>query len=184
MTDENPRYRRFADRYESGEVPWDHELPPPEVLAFADDAAPGRALDLGCGYGRAAIYMAARGWRVTAIDFVPLAIAEARKRAAAAGVAAQVDFQVGSVLALDHLPAGGYDFALDVGCMHAFDQEQRAQYAAGVARALRPGALFMLFTRLAGPEDAALDEERDGPPRPQEADIRDALTPYFSPGAE
>ena len=83
---------KFQERYESGRIPWDHELPPPEVISALAERPAGRALDLGCGLGRAAIYLAQRGWQVDAVDFVPLAIEQASQRAEAAGVAVvQVD---------------------------------------------------------------------------------------------
>jgi SAM-dependent methyltransferase len=56
---------------------------------------PGRALDVGCGTGRDACYLAGRGWQVTGVDIAPAAIARARRRAAALGV--QVRWVVGDV---------------------------------------------------------------------------------------
>mgnify|MGYP003516116257 CR=1 FL=1 len=55
------RYERFADRYASGELPWDQADPPPEVLAYVPTLPPGRALDLGCGLGRASLFIAGLG---------------------------------------------------------------------------------------------------------------------------
>jgi SAM-dependent methyltransferase len=56
------------------------------LLAEVADLAPGRALDLGCGAGRNAVWLAERGWRVTAVDFSEVALAMARALAAARGV--------------------------------------------------------------------------------------------------
>jgi SAM-dependent methyltransferase len=56
------------------------------VLDILEDIAPGRALDLGCGNGRHALWLAERGWRVTAVDFSTEALRQARERAAATGV--------------------------------------------------------------------------------------------------
>ena len=147
-------YERMVERYRSGSVPWDDEMPPPEVAAALTQLKPGRALDLGCGYGRSSIYLAQNGWRVVGIDFVPEAIAEAVKRAQAAGVSDRVQFHVASVLALDFLD-DLYDLALDIGCMHAFNELELQAYAAGLRRLLRPGAHFLLFARLAQPDTAA-----------------------------
>lgn len=151
---------RFTERYAQGEVPWDDSLPPPEVQDLAAPLPPGRALDLGCGYGRTAIYLAQHGWQVDAIDFVPQAIAEAKKRAAAAGVAERIQFHVGSVADLDFLP-GPYDLAIDVGCMHALGQPLQQKYRDGLRRLLRPGAPYLLFARLQEPiSEASHEEER------------------------
>ncbi|MCA9932850.1 MAG: methyltransferase domain-containing protein, partial [Anaerolineales bacterium] len=77
-------YDRLRERYELGQVPWDHELPPPEVVAELEQMLPGRALDLGCGYGRASVYMAQHNWQVDGVDFIDLALQEAARRAAEA----------------------------------------------------------------------------------------------------
>ena len=144
-------YDRMRERYLAGMVPWDDTLPPPEVVELIPRLAPGRALDLGCGYGRATIFMARHGWQVDGVDFVPEAIAESGRRAEAAGVMNLVRFHLARVSVLDFL-AGVYDFALDVGCMHNLDETERQGYAAGLRRLLRPGAIFLLYARLAEPD--------------------------------
>lgn len=148
--------KRLAWRYAVGDVPWDAPLPPPEVQETAAQLTPGRALDLGCGYGRTAIYLAARGWQVDGVDFVARALAEAERRAAAAGVSAA--FHHSSVTEISYLTPP-YDLAIDVGCGHNLDAAGWRAYHARLHRLLRPGALFMLYSRVEG-EDAAAD---DGP---------------------
>jgi SAM-dependent methyltransferase len=146
------RFRALQQRYQSGELPWDRPLPPPEIIALAERLPAGRALDLGSGTGRAAIYLAQRGWTVDGVDFVPEAVAIAEARAVAAGVGAAVQFSVGSVSALrDH--AGPYDLAIDVGCLHGLPADERQQYVAGLAERLRPTGLFILFARLSDATD-------------------------------
>lgn len=137
-------------RYREGGVPWDDPLPPPEIVALADALPPGRALDLGCGYGRATIFLAQRGWRCDGVDFVEQAIAAARQRACEAGVADRAHFHVASVAALAQL-APGYDLAIDVGCLHAQRSEDRRAYAAEVARLVAPGGQYVLFARVLAP---------------------------------
>jgi SAM-dependent methyltransferase len=152
-------YDRMKERYLAGSVPWDDALPPPEVVALVPRLEPGRALDLGCGYGRATIFMARHGWRVDGVDFIPEAIAEAARRAEASGVIDQVQFHVGSVSELGFLH-GRYDFALDVGCMHSLGEVELQNYAAGLRRLLRPGAIYLLYARLT-------DLERDSESGPR-----------------
>ncbi|WP_420631487.1 class I SAM-dependent methyltransferase [Candidatus Leptofilum sp.] len=149
---------RFTERYANGEVPWDDALPPPEVQALASSLPPGRALDLGCGYGRTAIYLAQNGWRVDAIDFVPEAITEAKKRAAEANVAGKIQFHVGSVADLDFLTER-YDLAIDIGCMHALTQPQQQAYRDGLLRLLNSSAPYLLFARLQEPQGAEDEED-------------------------
>lgn len=144
---EQTRQERFAERYAEGRVPWDDTLPPPELRALGETMPPGRALDLGCGYGRSAVYLAQLGWQVDGVDFVPQAIAGARDRAETAGVAARTCFHVGSVT---HMPflAGPYDLALDIGCMHGLPEAELVAYRDEVARLLRPQGTYLLFAHL------------------------------------
>ena len=75
-------------RYAEPHLVWSAE--PNRFLAEeAGDLAPGRALDLACGEGRNAIWLARRGWDVTGVDFSGVAIDKARQMAADAGVAAR-----------------------------------------------------------------------------------------------
>ena len=63
-----------------------HGEPSSVVLAELERLAPGRALDLGCGNGRHAMWLAERGWRVTAVDFSTEALRQARERLRRRGV--------------------------------------------------------------------------------------------------
>lgn len=72
--------------------------PHPELAAL--DLPPGRAHELGCGEGRQAVWLATQGWRVSAVDFSPVAIDRARRLAAHR--ADEVDFRVVDVR--DHRP--------------------------------------------------------------------------------
>ena len=58
----------------------------PLVIATASEMKPGRALDLACGAGRNALWLAEHGWSVTAVDGSPAAIERLRSRAASRGV--------------------------------------------------------------------------------------------------
>ena len=140
------KHRQFSERYAEGDVPWDDDLPPPELRAAVASRPPGRALDLGCGYGRAAIYLARQGWHVDAIDFVTIAIEEAKRRAAATG--AEVSFHVADVTDLSFLHKE-YDLALDVGCAHSLKTDELRAFSNEVSRLLRSGGLFLLFARIA-----------------------------------
>jgi tellurite methyltransferase len=63
---------RWNERYQAGEQVV--KSPPRLVVEFAGSVAPGSALDLACGPGRNALYLAELGWRVTALDGSPVAI--------------------------------------------------------------------------------------------------------------
>jgi len=162
MSDEPTAYDRFRERYEEGRVTWDDPSPPPEIIALAAELAPGWGLDLGCGYGRAAIYLAQRGWTMDGVDFVPQAIAVARQRARAAGMAGRARFHVALASALPFL-APPYDLAIDIGCMHSFTEELLAGYRAELVRLLSTGGRYVLFAHLRGDEGAGEDAPRGIP---------------------
>jgi cyclopropane fatty-acyl-phospholipid synthase-like methyltransferase len=133
--------------YLVGFKPWDRGVSPPELVEVMEGAKalpPGKALDLGCGTGTNAIYMAQHGWDVTAIDFTRRAVAAARKKAAAAGVEPRI--VEGDVTHLDALGVGsGYSLLFDLGCYHSIPHVERPAYAKGVTAAAAPGATMLLF---------------------------------------
>src|SRR3954449_6215812 len=69
------------------------------LTAEVADLRPGRALDAGCGHGSDTLWLAARGWRVTAVDFAATALAYARSTAAGLGpdVAERIDWVEGDL---------------------------------------------------------------------------------------
>lgn len=153
------RQSRLLARYQEGRVPWDDPLPPPEVVALANELPVGWMLDLGCGYGRADIYLAQLGWRAVGVDFVHLAVAEARRRALAAGVARQTLFVQGRVTELGFLN-GRFDFILDVGCMHNLTEPELIQYRQHVTHLLKKGGTYLLFAHLRDEQNPSPDEHR------------------------
>ncbi len=134
----------FEFQYRFGKPRWDTGVTPPEVVTLIENGSlkGTRALDLGCGTGTNAIYLARNGFQVVGVDFSPRAIATARDKAKREGVSA--DFHVGDVTRLDFLQEP-FDFVLDIGCFHSVAAERRQAYAAEMARLARPGALFMLY---------------------------------------
>jgi len=166
MTNSQPvagtdRYERFLERYEEGKIPWDDPVPPPEIITLAAELSPGRGLDLGCGYGRTAIYLAERGWSVDGVDFIRQAVETARRRAAAAGMTERTRFYQASVAALDFLEPS-YDLAIDVGCMHSLSGDALLAYRDGLSRLIRQGGRYTLFAHLRGSDDP--DEDGRGIP--------------------
>ncbi len=155
---EESRLEKFVERYAAGMIPWDDDLPPPELMALVEERTVGRALDLGCGYGRSTIYLARHGWVVDGVDFVPQAVQGAIERAAEAGVADRIRFHVASVAELSFLD-GPYDLALDIGCLHAMSETELISYHEGLLRLLPQGAIYLLFVHLWD----TTDDESDGP---------------------
>jgi 2-polyprenyl-3-methyl-5-hydroxy-6-metoxy-1,4-benzoquinol methylase len=92
----------WDERYAQKQLLWSAE-PNRLFAAEVGGLPPGRALDLACGEGRNAIWLAERGWRVTGVDFSEVAITKARALAASRG--AEVEWVVADVL--DHEPERG-----------------------------------------------------------------------------
>jgi SAM-dependent methyltransferase len=106
--------------------------------------APGRALDVGCGTGRDAVYLTQQGWRVTAVDFAEDALAKARRRAADEGV--DVEWIQGDVSRLDQLGLEpGYSLLYDFGCIQGLPDAARQGAANGLAHLAAPGASLLMF---------------------------------------
>lgn len=76
----------WEQRYRDSERVWSGE-PNPLLVRETVDLRPGRALDLGCGEGADAVWLAGQGWQVTGVDISPTALTRAAAHAAAAGLA-------------------------------------------------------------------------------------------------
>lgn len=113
--------------------------PNPLVVDLVLSLEPGRALDLGAGEGRHAIWLAEQGWQVTAVDFSRVALDRGRRRARELGVA--LEFALAG--AGDFLPgAGCFDLVL-IAYMHPEPEERDAVFAA-VAGAVAPGGHLLV----------------------------------------
>src|SRR5207245_1111401 len=153
--------------------PWETGRPSSELrqLLRRWHVRPGRAVELGCGTGVNAVWLARHGFAVTAIDLSPRAIERARRRAAAAGVA--VDFRVGDVTQPGCL-SGPFDFFFDRGCYHAVRLADVEAYLRAVRAATRPRALGLILMG-----NAAEPEELVGPPVLDQWQIRAEWGTYF-----
>ncbi len=133
--------------YRIGFTPWDTGEVPSELSVLIEGPAglaAGRALDIGCGTGTQAVYMASHGWEVTAVDAVPRPLSQARARADAAGVS--VDWILADVARLHRLGlAPGFTLIFDRGCFHGLGESQRGAYAAVVDGLAAPGATLLMM---------------------------------------
>jgi SAM-dependent methyltransferase len=116
-------------------------------LVESGQVPPGRALDIGCGTGTNAIYLAQHGFQVVGTDIAWLAIRKARRKAREAGVS--VTLCVGEAIKLGTPagpPLGGFfDMAIDIGCLHAIQSRHRLAYGSMLRRVLREGGYYLLY---------------------------------------
>ncbi|MEU4097672.1 class I SAM-dependent methyltransferase [Streptomyces sp. NPDC026673] len=140
----------YADR--SRPVPFFVDKPDENLVEWLDRgliAPGGRALDLGCGPGRNARYLASRGFSVDAVDLSPAAIAWAQDRARGSGAA--VRFHRGDAFALAGTALRGpYDLIHDSGCFHHLPPHRRISYLALLDDVLAPGGHLVLSCFAAG----------------------------------
>jgi cyclopropane fatty-acyl-phospholipid synthase-like methyltransferase len=156
----------FQSMYQ-GQAPWDIPGPQPEVVRLEESGAVvGSVLDAGCGTGENALYLASRGHEVWGIDYVPVAIERAMRKAEQRGLG--VRFQVADAREIDGL-ARTFDAVIDCGLFHTFSDEDRPAYVAGLAKVLRPGGRYFLL--------CFSDREpgTEGPRRVSQQEIRDTF---------
>ncbi|TKA02924.1 class I SAM-dependent methyltransferase [Actinacidiphila oryziradicis] len=145
----------LVDGVELDKMPWDHGKPKQTLLKLLKEnriPLEGDLLDIGCGPGDNAIHLAGLGYRVTGVDFAPSAIAKANSRAAQQGVTAT--FAVADATELAGFD-DDFDTVVSASLFHCFTAEQRPDYVAALARAMRSGARLLQWCArgdLAGPE--------------------------------
>jgi cyclopropane fatty-acyl-phospholipid synthase-like methyltransferase len=147
----------------SGAPPWDIGRPQPVFVQLSTAGEiRGRVLDIGCGTGENALYLAALGHDVCGIDFAYAAIEQARKKSLQRGI--WVNFRL--VNALD-LPCLGqtFDTVIDCGLFHVLSDEGRLRLAQGLTTVLDPGGRYFMLC-------FCEQETREGPRRITQHEIR------------
>jgi 2-polyprenyl-3-methyl-5-hydroxy-6-metoxy-1,4-benzoquinol methylase len=112
------------------------------LVAEAANLAPGRALDAGCGHGADALWLATRGWEVTAVDFSAAALTHGRSMAEAVGldIAERIDW-VESDLATWKPATAHYDLVV---CLYVHMAGSVEELIAGMANGVAPGGSLLL----------------------------------------
>jgi SAM-dependent methyltransferase len=164
---------RFNEHYKEGSAPWDIGRPDFNLTQAVTRTpiASCRALDIGCGTGDNAIWLAQQKFEVLAFDTSEVAIEKAKEKAQKATV--QCSFRVADILNSD-LRETLFGFAFDRGCFHTFDSgKDRKRFAQQVHLHLAENGLWL---SLIGNAD---DRLKEGPPKLTARDIVSAVEPYF-----
>lgn len=174
----NLQQRLFTDIYRRAKgvegLPWNSDVPA-LLRQVAERRKPGRALDLGCGAGVHAVYLAQQGYSVVGVDFVPAALELARERARIAGV--ELELHQADVLTYN-TPAA-FDLVLDSGCLHHIPPGEVSKYRAQLDQWLQPGGDYILvhFSK-----QHALDWRPVGPRRVPKKQIVELFAPLHLEG--
>ena len=164
---ESEEMHDWNDHYASNPRP--STRPDPGFVETARGLPPGRALDLGCGEGAEALWLASRGWSVTAVDYAPAALATLRRLASENGLEVRTieadlldpDFDPRTVVdAGAPANANAYDLVY-IGYLH-MEPKPRAAVLRAAERALAAGGtiLYIGITRAAGPASKPSPNER------------------------
>jgi SAM-dependent methyltransferase len=160
----------WNESYASGEpLPWDTGAPDPLLVEMIESRviAPGRTLEIGCGTGTNAIFLAEHGFDVLGVDISEVAVDRARAKAHGRCRFDVIDFLVAG-------PTDGpFQFVFDRGCFHVFDDgNERARFAQKVAGELVEHGVWLSL--IGSTEGAPRDE---GPPRRSARDVMAAVEP-------
>jgi cyclopropane fatty-acyl-phospholipid synthase-like methyltransferase len=157
----------FFDALYEGTPGWDIGRPQREIVRLAEAGeiqAP--VLDVGCGTGEVALYLAALGLETVGVDAAPAAIDRAIQKARERGL--EASFHVTDALRLGEL-GRIFRSAVDCGLFHVFSDDDRPRFAASLWSALEPGGTYFLL--------CYSEREPGGPPprRVSQAEIRDTF---------
>lgn len=129
----------WEERYRGSVALWSGRVNPP-LATEAAGLTPGRALDVGCGEGGDALWLAGRGWQVTGVDWSQVALDRAAEHAAAAGLTERVEWVRGDVDSWQP-PLGAYDL-VSAHFLHP-RAAQRGPLLARLTAAVAPGGTLL-----------------------------------------
>ncbi|WP_327413955.1 class I SAM-dependent methyltransferase [Streptomyces sp. NBC_01233] len=137
----------WDERYSESARIWSGN-PNAALVREVQDLSPGRALDLGCGEGADAVWLARRGWRVTGTDISTVALGRAAEHAAEAGVGGLVEWQRHDFT--ESFPDGEFDL-VSACFLHNYGDFPRARVLRTAAAAVAPGGVLLVVGHAGGP---------------------------------
>ncbi len=167
---------RFIKRYKEGFMPWVHEKPDFNLIEMVQNwpIKACRALEIGCGTGTDAIWLASEKFKVLAIDSSDIAIEMAKENAKKAK--SNCTFDVCDFIE-EEIKGDPFDFIFDRGFFHSFDKTgDRRNFAKRVSNNLNKNGLWL---SLIGSADDLPRKRGEGPPQRSAQNIVKAAEPYF-----
>ena len=174
MLSDMPEKKDFEERYKEGDTPWELDRPDHNLTGMVTGRPISRCrvLEIGCGTGANAVWLAKQGFELTACDRSRTAIKRAVKRAEDAGV--ECTFLTIEYIQ-DQVSGGAFGFVFDRGCFHSLDSdEDRQKFAENASSHLKKGGLWL---SLIGNADE--DRQDEGPPQHSAAAVVTAVEPFF-----
>ena len=164
----------WNERYATGDTPWDSGRASEELRRILKEGwvRPCRVLELGCGTGTNAVFLARQGFEVTAIDTVATAIEQANAKAAETDV--DVQFLQADALELPDL-GQPFPFVFDRGLYHILRNIDLEGFVEALRRVTEPGSVYLTLT---GNANEPVSEE-GGPPLVHAHEICLELSPVF-----
>jgi len=165
----------FHAFYKEGRTPWDTGRPDHNLVAMVEEGilGPGRLLDIGCGSGTDAIWLASHGFEVTGIDLVEAPLTKARKKDAAASGGCRF---LKTIFPGEEIPGSPFALAYDRGCFHSQGNDAaKKNFAGALAENLVDRGLWL---SLVGSCDDP-DPTEPGPPRLTAVETTTAVEPFF-----
>ena len=143
MTSNYGEWDQIYRRYPVASWGWELGKPRPILIEFVEKGLikRGKVLDLCCGAGTNTVYLAEKGFEVTAIDISRKAIAYAKEKAGHANV--KIDFMIQSFVDLSFKDEA-FDFVFDMGCFHHVEIVDRPKFITGVHRVLKKAGNYLL----------------------------------------
>lgn len=139
--------------------------PNPLLVSEVEGFEWGCALDLGCGEGADAIWLARRGWRVTAVDVSRVALDRAAAAAKRAGVGHLIEWQLHDLAST--FPTGTFDL-VSAQYLHAPIELPREEILLRAAAAVSPGGTLLVVGHASGPSWAPQGHAHENFPTPEE----------------
>lgn len=146
-SDGNDHLATWEEHYGSRPQVWSGRVNA-QLAAVAPQLGGTRALDLGCGEGADAIWLAEQGWTVVAVDVSGTALSRARTAAASRGVAEHIDFQQHELTT--SFPAGTFDL-VSAHFLHSTVEMDRTAVLRKAAEAVAPGGALLIVDHAAAP---------------------------------